>query len=68
AAQIAIAVLVFAFPRSVHLLDDAVVQASQQAPAASDQDIVRQMEEMARQPAPNAEPEPDAPGAAPAKP
>jgi TRAP-type mannitol/chloroaromatic compound transport system permease large subunit len=52
AAQVAIGLLVFAVPRTVHLLDDAVAPASQQAPAASEQDIVRQMEEMARQPPP----------------
>ncbi|MBI2770937.1 MAG: TRAP transporter large permease subunit [Burkholderiales bacterium] len=52
AAQVAIGILVFAVPRVVHLLDDAVVPASQQAPAASEQDIVKQMEEMARQPPP----------------
>jgi TRAP-type mannitol/chloroaromatic compound transport system permease large subunit len=50
-AQLAVAVVVFAWPRITHLLDDAPVAA--QAPhsaAPSDDDIVRQMEQMARQP------------------
>lgn len=49
AAQLAVAVAVFGFPAVVHLLDEAVLPASQQPPAASDQEIVRQMEEMGRQ-------------------
>lgn len=48
AAQIAVGVLVFAWPRLTHLLDADVPLTN--APAASDADIVKQMEEMARQP------------------
>jgi TRAP-type mannitol/chloroaromatic compound transport system permease large subunit len=51
AAQIAVGVLVFAWPRIAHLLDEPVPASS--APVAaplSDADVVKQMEEMARQP------------------
>jgi TRAP-type mannitol/chloroaromatic compound transport system permease large subunit len=46
AAQVLVGVLVFAWPRVTHLLDDDVPAASA---APSDADIVRQMEEMSRQ-------------------
>ena len=50
AAQMAIAALVFAQPRLVHLLDAAPPPSNKGSPSMSDQDIVRQMEEMAKQP------------------
>jgi hypothetical protein len=49
AAQIAVGALVFAWPRVTHLLD-AAPNAETPAAAPSDADVVRQMEEMARQP------------------
>jgi TRAP-type mannitol/chloroaromatic compound transport system permease large subunit len=50
AAQLAVGVLVFAWPRITHLLDDAPVARAPGSTPPSDADIVRQMEEMARQP------------------
>jgi len=51
ATQIAAGVLVFAWPAITHMLDEAEpAPTSQSAPAASEADIVKQMEEMARQP------------------
>ena len=58
AAQLCIAVLVFAWPRAVHLLDDTAPAAAPGATVPSDQDIVRQMEEMGRQQPPDTEAEP----------
>jgi TRAP-type mannitol/chloroaromatic compound transport system permease large subunit len=49
AAQVAVGVLVFAWPRITHLLDEDA-PATAAAPAPSDADIVKQMEEMAKQP------------------
>jgi TRAP-type mannitol/chloroaromatic compound transport system permease large subunit len=51
-AQLLVAATVFAWPRAVHLLDEAAVAAVPGAAKPSDEDIVRQMEDMARQ-APN---------------
>jgi TRAP-type mannitol/chloroaromatic compound transport system permease large subunit len=48
-AQVAVGVLVFGWPRITHWLDENEPAASTSAPA-SDADIVKQMEEMARQP------------------
>jgi TRAP-type mannitol/chloroaromatic compound transport system permease large subunit len=50
AAQLAVGVAVFAWPRITHLLDEDAAAPATQTPAPSDADIVRQMEEMARQP------------------
>jgi TRAP-type mannitol/chloroaromatic compound transport system permease large subunit len=49
AAQLAVGALVFAWPRITHLLDEDVPAAKATAPP-SDAEIVREMEEMARQP------------------
>ena len=49
ATQVAVGVLVFAWPHITHLLDDAEPPPAAQS-TPSDADIVRQMEEMARQP------------------
>lgn len=48
AVQFAVGALVFGWPRITHLLDEDVPAAK--APAPSDAEIVREMEEMARQP------------------
>ncbi|MDB5872873.1 MAG: hypothetical protein JWQ07_2315 [Ramlibacter sp.] len=58
AAQLLVAVCVFAWPRAVHLLDAAVPAAAPGSAAPTEQDIVRQMEEMGRQVAPGGDPEP----------
>ena len=50
AAQLAVGVAVFAWPSITHLLDEDAAAPAAQTPAPSDADIVRQMEEMARQP------------------
>ena len=51
ATQVAAGVLVFAWPAVTHLLDEPEpAPATQSAPAPSEADIVKQMEEMARQP------------------
>jgi TRAP-type mannitol/chloroaromatic compound transport system permease large subunit len=58
AAQICVATLVFAWPRAAHLLDDAASSTAPGAAAPSEQDIVRQMEEMGRQTPPDWESDP----------
>ncbi|MBG9387095.1 TRAP transporter large permease subunit [Caenimonas aquaedulcis] len=60
AAQVVVLGLVFAWPRAVHLLDPAVVAVPADAPVPSEQDVVRQMEEMSRQQEPEAQPPADA--------
>jgi TRAP-type mannitol/chloroaromatic compound transport system permease large subunit len=51
ATQVAVGVLVFVWPRVTHLLDaPEPPRGAQAAPAPSEADVVRQMEEMARQP------------------
>lgn len=54
-AQICVASLIFAWPRAAHLLDDAVPGPTPGAATPSDQDIIRQIEEMGRQNAPGGE-------------
>ena len=51
AAQVLVGVLVFAWPRITHLLDDAAPPPGEATSAPSEADIVKQMEEMARDPA-----------------
>jgi TRAP-type mannitol/chloroaromatic compound transport system permease large subunit len=51
-AQLCVASAVFAWPRATHLLDEPAALSAPGTPKPSDEDIVRQMEEMARQ-APN---------------
>lgn len=46
AAQVCVAALVFAWPGATHLLDEPAVAPVNAAPALSEQDIVRKMEEM----------------------
>jgi TRAP-type mannitol/chloroaromatic compound transport system permease large subunit len=46
-AQLVLTVIVFALPRVVHLLDEPVAASANEAPA-SEQDIERQTDEMAR--------------------
>jgi TRAP-type mannitol/chloroaromatic compound transport system permease large subunit len=48
AAQIAVGVAVFAWPRITHLLDEEAAPAATQAPAASEADIEQQMREMSQ--------------------
>ena len=50
AAQLAVGVLVFAWPQLTHLLDAAPVAAAPSAPAPSEADVARQIEEMSQQP------------------
>jgi TRAP-type mannitol/chloroaromatic compound transport system permease large subunit len=52
AAQLCVAVLVFAWPGASHLLDSAVPQAVPGTTSPTEADIVRQMEEMGRQESP----------------
>ena len=52
-AQLALTVIVFALPSMVHLLDAPATAITSEAPASA-QDIERQMEEMAREPAASA--------------
>jgi TRAP-type mannitol/chloroaromatic compound transport system permease large subunit len=54
AAQLCVAALVFVWPAASHLLDAAVPAAAAGSPVPSDADIVRQMQEMDRQAAPDA--------------
>jgi TRAP-type mannitol/chloroaromatic compound transport system permease large subunit len=49
AVQISVAALVFAWPQAVHMLDNTAKGSGAEIPKLSDQDIVRQMEEMGRQ-------------------
>jgi TRAP-type mannitol/chloroaromatic compound transport system permease large subunit len=49
-AQFAVGIMVFAWPRIAHVLDAPVAAQAPGHPAPTDADIVRQMEEMARQP------------------
>lgn len=58
AAIAAVAIAVFAAPALVHGLDGPALSAAEAGPAASEQDIVRQMEEMGRQNPPEAQDEP----------
>jgi TRAP-type mannitol/chloroaromatic compound transport system permease large subunit len=48
--QLLVGVFVFAWPRITHLLDEPAPAATQGSPAATEADIVKQMEEMAREP------------------
>jgi TRAP-type mannitol/chloroaromatic compound transport system permease large subunit len=48
-AQVCVTSVVFAWPHAAHLLDDAVVAPAPGTAKPSEEDIVRQMEEMARQ-------------------
>jgi TRAP-type mannitol/chloroaromatic compound transport system permease large subunit len=57
-AQACVAALVFAWPRAAHLLDAAVPVQAPGTSAPTEEEIVRQMEEMARQPSPEGEPAP----------
>jgi TRAP-type mannitol/chloroaromatic compound transport system permease large subunit len=57
AAIAAVAIAVFAAPALVHGLDGPALSAAEARPAASEQDIVRQMEEMGRQNPPEAQDE-----------
>lgn len=50
ATQVLVGLAVFAWPRIAHLIDEPAPPPSLTAPAASDADIVRQMEDMARPP------------------
>jgi len=56
AAQLCVAGLVFAWPGFAHLLDEAAAEKSPGTAPLSNEDIVRQMEEMSR-PAPEGEPD-----------
>jgi len=55
AAQLCVAALVFAWPPLVHMLDEAVPAPSAGSATPTEQDVVRQMEEMARQAPPDGE-------------
>jgi TRAP-type mannitol/chloroaromatic compound transport system permease large subunit len=54
--QLCVAALVFAWPRAAHLLDAAIPAVAPGTAAPSEQDIVRQIEEMGRQAPAGAEP------------
>ena len=57
AAQLSVAVLVFAWPGFAHLLDEAAMIRAPGTAPPSEQEIVRRMREMSRQPAPEGETE-----------